>query len=89
MWEFLVAFVLGALTALVLAWVFYVAKLKQEMLHTEGMWKEFATRVKRFQHAVEAVHSIAFGPYGVAPQMIEDAFNQLWKLAGLPEKGKP
>jgi len=84
-----ILFVAGLLVGAGALWKYKLEGLQKSEALARGNFSLAADRVKAYIGATESCHSIAFGPYGTPPATLDDAFNILWGLSGLPKKGTP
>lgn len=77
-------------------WQLMVKKIQAELdlcqINKREILKSFQDEqalVTDFVSTAEAIYYASFGPIGTHPSTLTEAFNELWKLIGKPEKGVP
>ena len=82
----LIMLIVGLLVGAALMW-YYAEKVKARP--GDGKPSEAEAQLTRVNVLLDSVHSLAFGPYGAHPKALDDAFNKLWRFAGLKPEGAP
>lgn len=83
-------FVAGFMVALAAAYFGFVKGLMQENKELKESGEvEVTIHEDLLSPMVESVYSLEFGGYGVRPEMVDEAYNKLWRFIGKPEKGRP